>query len=106
MIFVFRGIADIILLIVVREIYKEQYGAQTEIFYVGYLIKNIIEKYDIKCFKYEMLLEKMIRVDPAERMVSFEKIQNSIAEQTFEQVKFSYKKKRFIRILQVHFVIH
>lgn len=77
-----------------REIYKEQYGAQTEIFYVGYLIKNIIEKYDIKCFKYEMLLEKMIRVDPAERMVSFEKIQNSIAEQTFEQVKFSYKEKK------------
>ena len=23
-----------------REIYKEQYGAQTEIFYVGYLIKT------------------------------------------------------------------
>ena len=77
-----------------REIYKEQYGVQTEIFYVGYLIKNIIEKYDIKCFKYEMLLEKMIRVDPAERMVSFEKIQNSIAEQTCEQVIFSYKEKK------------
>lgn len=43
------------------EIYSEQYGIQTEIFYVGYLIKNIIEKYNIKCFKYGILLEKMIQ---------------------------------------------
>ena len=40
------------------EIYSEQYGIQTEIFYVGYLIKNIIEKYNIRCFKYGILFGK------------------------------------------------
>jgi serine/threonine protein kinase len=75
------------------EIYSEQYGIQTEIFYVGYLIKNIIEKYNIKCFKYGILLEKMIQVNPVNRMHSFEEIQNSIAEQTFEQINFTDEEK-------------
>ena len=75
------------------EIYSEQYGIQTEIFYVGYLIKNIIEKYNIKCFKYGILLEKMIQVNPVNRIHSFEEIQNSIAEQTFEQINFTDEAK-------------
>ena len=77
-----------------QEIHSEQYSVQTEIFYVGYLIKNIIEKYDIKCFKYTILMEKMIQVNPRDRMHSFEEIQNSIAEQTFEQVKFTNSEKK------------
>ena len=75
------------------EIYSEQYGIQTEIFYVGYLIKNIIEKYNIKCFKYGILLEKMIQVNPVNRIHSFEEIQNSIAEQTFQQINFTDEEK-------------
>lgn len=75
------------------EIYSEQYGIQTEIFYVGYLIKNIIEKYNIKCFKYGILLEKMIQVNPVNRIHSFEEIQNSMAEQTFEQINFTDEEK-------------
>lgn len=75
------------------EIYSEQYGIQTEIFYVGYLIKNIIEKYNIKCFKYGILSEKMIQVNPVNRIHSFEEIQNSIAEQTFEQINFTDEEK-------------
>lgn len=75
------------------EIYSEQYGIQTEIFYVGYLIKNIIEKCNIKCFKYGILLEKMIQVNPVNRIHSFEEIQNSIAEQTFEQINFTDEEK-------------
>lgn len=76
-----------------QEIYNEQYGVQTEIFYVGYLIKNIIEKYDINTFKYGVLLEKMIQIKPANRLESFEQIQNSIAMQTFEQISFPDKEK-------------
>ena len=75
------------------EIYSEQYGIQTEIFYVGYLIKNIIEKYNIKCFKYGILLEKMIQVNPVNRIHSFEEIQNSVAEETFEQINFTDEEK-------------
>ena len=73
---------------------KDQYGVQTEIFYIGYLIKNIIEKYNIKCFKYKILLEKMIQVNPINRIHSFEEIQKNIAEQTFEQIKFTDEEKK------------
>lgn len=76
------------------EICNEKYGIQTEVFYVGYLIKNIIEKYNIKCFKYGVLLEKMIQVNPENRIHSFEEIQNNIAEQVFEQVDFTYIEKK------------
>lgn len=76
-----------------EEIWKEVYNEKTEIFYVGYLIKNVIEKYNIKCFKYSVLLDKMIAVNPEERIESFELIQKSIAEQTFENVEFTDKQK-------------
>ncbi len=51
-----------------EELLKEVYNVKTEIFYVGYLIKNIIEKYNIDCFKYSALLEKMIVVNPNKRI--------------------------------------
>lgn len=75
------------------EIWKEVYNVKTEIFYVGYLIKNLIEKYEIDCFKYSILLEKMITVNPDNRADSFELIQKEIAEQTFENINFTHSEK-------------
>lgn len=76
-----------------EEIKKEVYDIKTEIFYVGYLIKNLIKKYGIDCFKYSILLEKMISVNPNERVESFELIQKEIAEQKFENINFTDKQK-------------
>ena len=76
-----------------NEIWQEIYNGKTEIFYVGYLFKNLIEKYEIKCFKYLLLLEKMIQIDPDDRIESFEVIQNCIAKQNFETIEFSYEQK-------------
>lgn len=76
-----------------EEIWKEVYNVKTEIFYVGYLIKNLIEKYDIDCFKYSILLEKMISLNLDTRIESFELIQNKIAEQTFENIDFTNYEK-------------
>lgn len=75
------------------EIWKEVYNVKTEIFYVGYLIKNLIEKYEIDCFKYSILLEKMIVINPDNRISSFELIQKEIAEQTFENIDFTHSEK-------------
>lgn len=77
-----------------REIKKEVYNVKTEIFYVGYLIKNLIEKYDINCFKYLALLEKMVLVNPDDRVGSFELIQKEIAKQTFENIDFTDEQKK------------
>lgn len=76
-----------------REIREEVYNVKTEIFYVGYLIKNLIEEYELDCFKYSMLLEKMVLVNPNERVKSFELIQKEIAKQTFENIDFSNEQK-------------
>ena len=72
-----------------NEIWREVYNEKTEIYYVGYLIKNLVEKYQMTCFKYGLLLEKMIQISPDDRIESFETIQNCIAEQTFEAIEFS-----------------
>ncbi|MDO5406645.1 MAG: protein kinase family protein [Eubacteriales bacterium] len=77
-----------------NEIYKEVYNEGTEIFYVGYLIKNIIDKYSIDCFKYKILLDQMISVNPSERFSSFEIVKQKIAEQTFENISFSDSQKK------------
>lgn len=73
---------------------NEIYNEKTEIFYVGYLIKNIIEKYDIKSFRYTTLLYKMIEVDVNKRIGSFEVIQKEIAEQEFDNIKFNNSEKK------------
>lgn len=70
------------------EIWREVYNVKTEIYYVGYLIKNLIEKYNIDCFKYSRLLEKMVIVNSSERIESFELIKKVIAEQAFENIEF------------------
>lgn len=75
------------------EIWREVYNVKTEIFYVGYLIKNLIEKYNIDCFKYSILLEKMVLVNSNERLESFEQIQKKISEQAFEDIEFTSKEK-------------
>lgn len=77
-----------------NEIWNETYNEKTEIYYVGYLIKNLVEKYEMTCFKYGLLLEKMIQINPDDRIESFETIQNSIAEQTFDAIKFSDEQKK------------
>lgn len=86
-----------------EELLKEVYNVKTEIFYVGYLIKNIIEKYNIDCFKYSALLEKMIVVNPNKRIESFELIQKEIAEQTFEDINFTNNQKMIYQEFATNF---
>lgn len=86
-----------------EEIYNERYGVKTEIFYVGYLIKNLIEKLNIKCFKYEKILEKMVEVNPEKRVDSFEEIQNSLTEQRIEEINFADEEKKIYQDFAVSF---
>ena len=81
-----------------REIWDEVYNESTEIFYVGYLFKNLIEKYILDCFKYYILLDQMIQVNPIERISSFELLQREIAEQTFEDINFSESQKEVYQV--------
>ena len=85
-----------------NEIWQEVYNEKTEIFYVGYLIKNLVDKYKMSCFKYSLILEKMIELSPDDRIESFEMIQNFIAEQRFEDVEFSnYQKSIYQKFANV-----
>lgn len=69
------------------------YNFRTEIFYVGYLIKNLIEKYEITTFQYHKILSEMTEIDYNKRFSSFKEIVNLISDRSFDDIKFSDDEK-------------
>lgn len=85
-----------------EDILNEIYSERTEIFYVGYLIKNLIKKYSIRSFMYNNLLDKMTQETLNKRIGSFEEIQNSIVEQNFADIQFSDRQKEIYRTFSLN----
>ena len=56
------------------------YNNKTEIYFVGQLIKQIIEENNIKDFKYNDILEDMIKYNLFARIESFAEIQNRMSK--------------------------
>ena len=80
-----------------KELYSGVYNSQTEIFFVGYLIKNLLAKYEMNSFKYTELLRKMIEISPQKRINSFLTIQDEISNQAMETFDFSREQKNIYR---------
>lgn len=80
-----------------EELYSGVYNSQTEIFFVGYLIKNLLAKYEMSSFKYTELLRKMIEISPQKRINSFLTIQDEISNQAMETFDFSREQKNIYR---------
>lgn len=80
-----------------EELYSGVYNSQTEIFFVGYLIKNLLAKYEMNSFKYTELLKKMIEISPQKRINSFLTIQDEISNQAMETFDFSREQKNIYR---------
>ncbi len=80
-----------------EELYSGVYNSQTEIFFVGYLIKNLLAKYEMNSFKYTELLRKMIEISPQKRINSFLTIQDEISNQAMETFDFSREQKNIYR---------
>ena len=78
---------------------KPIYNNKTEIYFVGHLIKQIIEENNIKSFRYNSILNEMIEYNQQNRINSFEEIKNKMAENSIiskniftNEDKTTYKK--------------
>lgn len=56
------------------------YNNKTEIYFVGQLIKQIIEENNIKNFKYNSILDDMLKYNDGDRIESFAEIQKKMSE--------------------------
>jgi len=63
-----------------RDDNKPIYNNKTEIYFVGQLVKTIIEENDIKNFRYSSILDKMIEYNDTNRIGSFDEVKNKMAE--------------------------
>ena len=72
---------------------KKQYNHQTEIFYIGYLFRNIIKKNSISTFNYDDIISDMIQSNEMLRFSSFQSIASAIDGNAFSKVDFNDTEK-------------
>lgn len=70
----------------------ENYNEKTEIFFVETLFKHIIQNNDIS-FRYNHIIEKMVKISLDERYSSFHEITNDILEGVLGEIEFSEEDK-------------
>lgn len=75
---------------------KGEYNEQTEIYFVGTLFRHVLKE-DIEFFRYNHILEKMIKISADERYKSFYEIENDISEGVLSEIDFSDDEKECYR---------
>lgn len=68
------------------------YDEQTEIYFLGYLFKRIIANQDDE-FSYMHIIDKMTKINPTERYLSFHEIMKDIREGVLTETEFSVSEK-------------
>jgi serine/threonine protein kinase len=76
-----------------EEINSFQYNHQTEVYFVGKLFNKILESNNINDFKYQHIIDDMIKANPKKRVESFAQIMISISEDTFQNLDFTDDEK-------------
>lgn len=83
------------------------YNHRTEIYFVGKLFSNVLGK-EPTDFKFEHIIDKMIKVDPNERYATFNDISVDISKGVLGEINFTTKEKavykRFADSLSSHIV--
>ncbi|ETT56077.1 protein kinase family protein [Paenibacillus sp. FSL H7-689] len=69
------------------------YSHQTEIFFVGKLFQNLFKNKGIEDFKYNYIIEKMIKIDPSTRYRSFPEIAQTISAGVMSEINFTTREK-------------
>lgn len=72
------------------------YNHQTEIYFVGKLLDNVIDR-SLTAFKFEHIIEKMIKLDPKDRYKSFHNISIDISKGVLGEIDFTEKEKDIYR---------
>lgn len=70
------------------------YNHQTEVYFVGKLFQNILRNTGEEAgFKFNYILDKMIKIDPSERYISFNEISQVISAGVISEINFSRTEK-------------
>ncbi|MED3651631.1 protein kinase family protein [Heyndrickxia sporothermodurans] len=72
------------------------YNHQTEIYFLGKLFSNILGK-EIANFKFEHIIDKMVKLSPFERYLSFHDIAIDISQGVLGEINFTKKEKEVYR---------
>ena len=76
---------------------NSEYNHQTELYFVGMLFKNLLNK-QFKAFKFYNVIEKMIEVNPEFRIKSFEEASNLISADILNEIDFTEEDRNVYKI--------
>lgn len=76
------------------ELTKGIYTIKTDMFCIAELYNRLLKKHNIKEFKYDNILNKMLQVDPNKRYDSFEKILETINNKQFQLLTVTEEDKK------------
>lgn len=79
------------------EFAKNQYDFQTELFFVGKLFEEVIQRCELSEFKYLSLVRQMCEVNREKRTSSFASILSEVSEKRFREIDFSNTEIRTYR---------
>ena len=79
-----------------NEIERGIYNHQTEIYYLGKLFSNIIGD-ALSNYKFEHIIDKMVKISPSERYKSFKDITIEISQGVIGEINFTTKDKLVYR---------
>lgn len=84
---------------------NQEYDEQTEIYFVGTLFKHLLEE-NIDEFRYQHILDKMIKINPTQRYNSFTEIASDISSGILGEINFTEDQKEiyqsFANVLEHH----
>lgn len=75
-----------------EEIYNGNYNHRTEIYFIGKLFEHLL-KHDEGVFKFHDIVNKMTKVNPTQRYISFNEISKEISTGILREVDFSENEK-------------
>lgn len=75
---------------------NQEYNECTEIYFVGTLFRHLLKDY-MNDFRFQHILEKMIKINPTQRYSSFSDISNDISAGVLAEINFSSNEKEIYR---------
>lgn len=84
---------------------NQDYTHVTEIYFVGTLFRHLLKDVGNE-FKFPHIIEKMIKINPAQRYASFSEISRAISEGVIGEIDFSEKDKKTYRIFADFLIGH
>ena len=81
-----------------QEIHERHYDSKTDMYFLGKMFNTILNNNSISGFKHQDIVNRMIMVNPADRIQSFAKIKELLSANIMDQLNFSpLQKEHYIK---------